>query len=158
MKRIIFTLLIGSMVALASCGSKNVKQLEFRDVSNIRLVDLGVLQSTASIDLIYYNPNSFGVQLSDARGDVYVDNSFLGRFSLGDKVAVGKKSEFVVPALVRLDMIGAIKNQQEIFRKKEVMVRIEGVALVKKAGFTKELPIHYESMQNIERFRSLVTK
>jgi LEA14-like dessication related protein len=157
MKRIIFTLLT-AVVVLASCKSGNVKEPEFRDVSNIRLVDLGILQSTAGIDLIYYNPNNFGVQLSDARGDVYVDNAYLGRFSLGDKVDVGRKSEFTVPALIKLDMIGAVKNQREIFQKKEVLVRIEGVARVKKSGFSRELPIHYESMQNIERFRSLVSK
>ncbi|MEO8403499.1 MAG: LEA type 2 family protein [Chitinophagaceae bacterium] len=157
MKRIIFTLLIGSVI-LSSCGSKNVKEPEFRDVSNIHLIDLGVLQSTAGVDLIYYNPNSFGVQLSDAHGDVYVDNAFLGRFSLGDKVEVGKKSEFIVPALIKLDMIGAIKNQRELLKKKEVLIRIDGFAQLKKAGFSREVPIHYESMQNIERFRSLVSK
>ena len=157
MKRMIFTLLTASVV-LVSCHSGNVKQPEFRDVSNIRMVDLGLLQSTAGVDLIYYNPNNFGVQLSDARGDVYVDNAYLGRFSLEDKVDVGRKSEFTVPALIKVDMIGAIKNQREILQKKEVLIRIEGVARVKKSGFSRELPIHYESMQNIERFRSLVSK
>lgn len=159
MKKIIFTLsafLVG-VVLFSSCKSGDVKEPEFRDIRDVRLIELGVLQSTAGLDLIYYNPNNFGVQLSEARGDVYVDNAYLGRFGLEDKVQVGKKSEFVVPAIVKLDMIGAIKNQREILNKKEVLVRIEGVARVKKAGFSKELPIRYESMQNIEKFRSLVT-
>lgn len=90
MKKIIFTLIIGAIV-LSSCNSGNVKEPEFRDISNVRLVELGILQSTAGIDLIYYNPNSFGVELNEARGDVYVDNAYLGRFGLEDKVQVGKE-------------------------------------------------------------------
>jgi LEA14-like dessication related protein len=157
MKKIIFTLAIG-LVLLSSCGTSNVKEPEFRDIRDVRIIELGVLQSTAGVDLIYYNPNNFGVQLSEARGDVYVDNAYLGRFELDNKVQVGKRSEFTVPALIKLDMIGAIKNQREILKKKEVLVRIDGMAILKKAGFTRDVPIKYESMQNIEKFRSLVSK
>jgi len=57
-----------------------------------------------------------------------------------------------------LDMIGAIKNQQDILKKKEVLVRIDGMARVKKAGISRDLPIRFEAMQNIERFRSLVLR
>jgi LEA14-like dessication related protein len=157
MKTVISTLAI-VLVLFTSCGTSNVKQPEYRDIREIRMIELGLLQSTAGIDLIYYNPNNFGVQLTEARGDVYVDGSFLGRFDLGEKVQVSRKSEFVVPAIIKVDMIGAIKNQREIFKKKEVMIRIDGMARVKKAGFSKDVPIKFESMQNIERFRSLVSK
>ena len=157
MKTVISTLAI-ALVLLTSCGSANVKQPEYRDIRDIRLVELGLLQSTASVDLIYYNPNNFGVQLSDARGDVYLDNAYLGRFSLGEKVQVGRRSEFVVPAIIKLDMIGAIRNQKDIFKKKEALIRIEGSARVKKSGVSVDVPIKFESMQNIERFRSLVRK
>lgn len=156
MKKLIFTLLTG-LVILSSCGSNNVKQPEFREITNIHMIELGLLQSTAGVDLVYYNPNNFGVQLSEARGDVYLDNVYLGRLGLAEKVQVAKRSEFVIPATLKIDMIGAIKNQRDIFKKKEALVRIEAVATVKKAGITRDIPIRYESMQNIERFRSLVS-
>lgn len=157
MKTIISTLALG-VVLLSSCGTANIKEPEYRDIREIKLVEVGLLQSTAGIDLVYYNPNNFSVQLSEARGDVYVDNSYLGRFSLDDKVRVGKRSEFIVPAVIKLDMIGAIKNQREILKKKEVLVRIDGIARVKKAGVSRDLPIKFEAMQNIERFRSLIER
>jgi LEA14-like dessication related protein len=159
MKSIISTLsvLFIGLSFLSSCGSKNVKEPEFRDIGNVRLVELGILQSTAGVDLIYYNPNNFGVQLSEARGDVYVDNAYLGRFGLEEQVQVGRRSEFVVPALIKLDMIGAVKNQRELLKKKEVLVKIDGIARLKKAGFSREVPIKYEAMQNIEKLRSLVS-
>jgi len=156
MKTIIFTLFAG-LVILSSCGSNNVKEPEFRDINNIHMIEAGLLQSTAGVNLVYYNPNNFGVQLSDAKGDVYLDNIYLGRFGLEEKVQVAKRSEFIVPATIKVDMIGAIKNQRDILKKKEVLVRIEGVARVQKAGFARDIPIKYESMQNIERFRTLVS-
>ena len=157
MKTLMSTLLIG-LIVLSSCGTANVKEPEYRDIREIKLIELGLLQSTAGIDLVYYNPNNFGVQLAEARGDVYVDNIYFGRFGLNDKVQVKKRSEFIVPAIIKLDMIGAVKNQRELLKKKEVLVSIEGMALVKKSGLSREVPIKFESMQNIERFRSLISQ
>lgn len=157
MKTLISTLFIG-LIILSSCGSANVKEPEYRDIREVRLIELGVLQSTAGIDLVYYNPNNFGVQLADARGDVYIDNIYFGRLGLNEQVQVKKNSEFIVPAIIKIDMIGAVKNQRELFKKKEALVRIEGMARVMKSGLSREVPIKYERMQNIERFRSLVSR
>lgn len=157
MKTLISTLLI-AVIVLSSCGSANVKEPEYRDIREVRLIELGLLQSTAGIDLIYYNPNNFGVQIAEARGDVYIDNVYLGRFGMGEKVQVRKRAEFIVPAIIKLDMIGAIKNQRDLLKKKEVLVRIEGMARVKKSGLSRDVPIKFESMQNIERFRSLIAQ
>jgi hypothetical protein len=54
-------------------------------------------------------------------------------------------------------MISAIKNQRDLYKKKEALVRVQGTAMVRKSGFSKEIPISYEHMENIERFRALVT-
>jgi len=157
MKIFISTLLAG-LVLLSSCGSGSIKEPEYRDIRDVRLINVGLLQTTAGVDLIYYNPNNFGVQLNEVRGDVYIDNHYLGRFTIDEKVDVGKRREFVVPAIIKLDNIGAIKNQRELWKKKEAMVRIEGSARVKRSGIGINVPIRYEGMQNIERFRTLVRR
>lgn len=148
-----------ALLILSSCGSKNnLQEPEYRDIRNIRVVNVGPLQSTAAVDLVYYNPNDFGVQVASARGDIYIDNNYFGRFELDDKVQVRKRSEFTLPARVKVDMISAVKNQRELYKKKEALVKIEGIATVRKAGFSREIPIKYEQMQNIERFRTLVSR
>jgi TRAP-type C4-dicarboxylate transport system substrate-binding protein len=119
---------------------------------------LTLLQTTAGIDLVYYNPNNFGVQLKDVRGDVYINNSYFGRFDLEEKVEVGKRSEFIVPAIIKLDMIGAVINQRDLWKMKEALVKIEGMASVRKGGISVNVPIKYEGMQNIERLRTLVSR
>ena len=158
MKKSISIFLAGLIILLSSCGTSNVKEPEYREIREVRLIEGGLLQSTAGIDMVYYNPNNFGVQVAEARGDVFIDSVFLGRFGLAETVQVNKNSEFVIPAVLKLDMIGLLKNHRDLLKKKEALIRIEGIARIKKAGFSKEIPIRFENMENIERFRSLIGK
>lgn len=157
MKKIIFTL-GGAVLLLSACNTTSkVQEPEFRDVRDVRLVKVGVLNTTAGVDLIYYNPNNFGVELADARGDVYVDGQYLGKFNLNNKVSIKRKAEFVIPAMVSVDNLGLVKNQRDIYKKKEVTVRVDGFARLKKAGFSKEVPVKYEGVQSVDKFRSIVS-
>jgi LEA14-like dessication related protein len=155
MKRLIL-IMAPAVILFTSCKSGNIKEPEYREIRNIRLVDVGILQTTAGLDLVYYNPNNFGVTLSEARGDVYIDDMYFGRFGIQDKVSVQKNDEFIVPAIVKMDNIGAIKNHRDIWKKKKAIIRIEGFATVRKAGFNKQVPIKYEGTQDIERLRAVV--
>ena len=158
MKYLISTLSI-AVILFSSCKAyKDVQDPEFRDVQNVRLVDVGLLQSKAGADLVYYNPNNFNVTLSSARGNVYIDDKYLGRLELADKVSVKKHKEFVVPAILKLDNISAFMNQNDIYKRSEVKIRIEGVALLTKSGFSKEIPIKYERMESVEKLRSIFSR
>jgi LEA14-like dessication related protein len=157
MKRLILILAPAALL-LGSCKSDSIKDPEYREIQNVRIMDVGLLQTTAGLELVYYNPNNFGVTLSQARGEVYIDNMYFGRFGISDKVSVRKHEEFIIPAVLKMDNISAIKNHREIFQKKQAMIRIEGFATVRKAGFNKEVPIKYEGIQDIERLRALVSR
>ena len=157
MKRLLLILLPAAFF-LVSCKSGNIKEPEYREIQNVHIEDVGLLQTTAGFDMVYYNPNDFSVQLANARGDIYIDNMYFGRFSIKDKVSVRKHQEFIVPALIKMDNISAVKNHREIFQKKQAMIRIEGFATVRKAGFNKEVPIRYEGIQDLERLRAIVAR
>jgi LEA14-like dessication related protein len=143
---------------LVSCKTPDLVEPEYRDIRNARFIEAGLLQSTAGVDLIYYNPNNYSVNLTEARGDVYIDNKYLGRFELAEKVSVKKKSEFILPALIKLDNVSIIKNQSDIYNRKEVLLRIEGMAVLSKSGFSKELPFKYEKMESVDKLRSIVSR
>jgi LEA14-like dessication related protein len=155
----ITTLLLGFVLIFSACQSaKNISEPEFRDITDVHIIDVGLLKTTAGANMIYYNPNDAGIKLSSARGDVYIDNNYFGTFELDEEVQVRKRSEFILPVTLKIDNINAIKNQGDLYKKKEALVRIEGHAFVKKAGFSKEIPIRYEQMQDIERLRAIVTR
>jgi LEA14-like dessication related protein len=159
MKTLISTLILSFIVFFSSCRSaRDVSEPEFRDISDVRLINVGLLQTTAGADMVYYNPNNFGIQLASARGDVYIDNAYFGHFELGEKVQVKKHAEFILPVIFKLDNISAVKNQGDLYKKKEALVRIEGYARVKRSGFSKDIPIKYERVQNIDRLRAIVSR
>ena len=157
MKSLFSTLLI-AVLFLPSCKTPDLVEPEYRDLRNARLIETGLLQSTAGVDLVYYNPNNYSVNVNQARGDVYIDNKYIGHFELAEKVSVKKNSEFTLPALIKLDNVSIIKNQSDIYNRKEVLLRIEGMASMSKAGFSKELPFKYEKTESVDKLRSLVTK
>jgi LEA14-like dessication related protein len=153
------TILVAATLFLGACQStKNLSEPEFRDISDVRVIEVGLLKTTAGANMIYYNPNNTGIQLSSARGDVYIENTYFGSFTLDQEVAVRKRSEFILPVTLKIDNLNAIKDQGNILKKKEALVRIEGFALVRKAGFSKEIPIKYEQMQSVDRLRALVSR
>lgn len=157
MKRLLLMLAPVSLL-LVSCKTGQIREPEYREIRGVRIMDVDLLHTTAGLDLVYYNPNDFGVQINEARGDVYIDGMHLGRFGMDDKVQVGKRKEFVVPAVIKLDNISAIKNHRDIWNKENAVIRIEGIARLKKSGYTKEIPIKYEGMQNIQQLKSIVKK
>ena len=157
MKKILLTL-APAIILFASCKTSNIQEPEYREIRNVSIKDVGLLKTTAGLDLIYYNPNNFGVQLNEADGNVYVDNILLGRFSLDEKIDVKKRKEFVVPATLKLNNLNAFINHQEIWNKKEAKIRIEGRARMKKAGYSTDVPFKYEGTQNIEQLKELVLK
>lgn len=153
------TILVAFTLFLGACRSaKNVSEPEFRDITDVRIIKVDLLKTTAGANMVYYNPNNFGIQLSSARGDVYIENAYFGSFRLDQEVGVRKRSEFILPVIISIDNISALRDQNNILKKKEAMVRIEGHALVKKAGFSREIPIRYEQMQDVDRLRALVTR
>lgn len=156
--KIIISILLLSSLFLVSCKTyKDVQEPEFRDIQNIKMIDIGLLQSKAGAEIIYYNPNNFNVVLSSARGDVYIDNQYIGRFEIEDQVSVKKRAEFIIPSILKLDNISAIK-QRDIYKKKEVLIRIDGTARLTKTGFSKEIPIKYEKLENTDKLRSIISR
>ena len=154
----LFSACIIAVTFLISCKTPDLKEPEYRDIRNARLIEAGLLQSTAGVDLVYYNPNNYSVNVTQARGDVYIDNKYIGRFELAEKVSVQKNAEFVLPALLKMDNVSVIKNQSDIYNHKEVLLRIEGMAVLSKSGFSKELPFKYEKMESVDKLRSLISR
>ena len=151
MKIIISTLAL-VMVLLTSCGTSNIREPEYREISEIKLIEIGLLQSTAGIDLVYYNPNGFGVDLRKVDCDVYVDNSYLGKFQLDTLMHIDRRAEFILPSRILVDMQSVLKNGLNLLFSKEVLINVKGTTRVGKAGFFKTVPFNYEARHKLSLF------
>jgi LEA14-like dessication related protein len=123
------------------------KELEYRDFKNLSTENLGFSSSTIKVDLIYYNPNNFGLQLKRTDLDVYINGNLLGHTAQDYQISIPRRGEFTLPLKIDVDMKNAYKNAFPALFGKEVMVKITGKVKVGKANVFKSFNVNYEGKQ-----------
>lgn len=136
-KWILTSLLVG--VLASSCGK--VEEPEFRRLNNFGIRKLGLQESTVGFNAVYYNPNNFGVTVKEAALDVYLDSTYLGKFTQPQPVEVDNKAEFSIPLETTISFQKAMNMGLENKLGKEVLVRADGSVRIGKAGvfITKDI-------------------
>jgi LEA14-like dessication related protein len=128
------------------------KELVYRDFKNLKVDKLGFGASTLNIDLVYYNPNNFGLQLRNTDLDIYVDSNYLGHSSQDLQINIPRLAEFTLPLKVEVDMKNALKNVLPSLFGKEVLVKVTGKVKLGKANVYKSFSVNYESLQRFSAF------
>ncbi|GAC1536226.1 MAG: hypothetical protein NVS3B15_16800 [Sediminibacterium sp.] len=101
------------------------------------------------MDIVYYNPNGYGVNLKNVDCDVYVDSHYLGKFQLDTLMHIPGKSEFTLPTRVMVDMKGIFKNALNLLFSNEVLINVKGSTRVGKAGIYATIPFNYEARHKL---------
>ncbi|HQW83605.1 MAG TPA: LEA type 2 family protein [Ferruginibacter sp.] len=139
-------LFISFIIFTPSCQAP--KELVYRDFKNLSVDKIGFAASMLKVDLIYYNPNNFGLQLKYTDLDIFVDNNYLGHSSQDYQITIPRLSEFTLPLQIQLDMKNLMKNAiPTLLLGKEVMVKITGTVKLGKANVYKTFPVNYEGLQ-----------
>jgi LEA14-like dessication related protein len=146
-KLFLFSALI---LLLAAC--QQPQGFDYRDVKNIKLENIGFDKTILAMDLVYYNPNGFGVDLKKVDCDVYVDNSYLGKFQLDTLMHIPRKAEFLLPSRILVDMKAVLKNGLNLLFSQEVLINVKGTTRVGKAGFFKTVAFNYEARHKLSLF------
>ena len=150
MKKIgLFALLLG-ILTMYSC--QKPQGFEYRDLKNVRVQQLDYDKTNLSIDLVYFNPNNFGVDLRTVDCDVYIDKNFLGNYKLDTTMHIDKRSEFTLPSNMAVNMQGIFKNALTVLLSNEVLVTVKGTTRVGKAGIFITVPFNYEARHKMKFF------
>ena len=145
------TLFIVIIIALAtSCQAP--KDLVYRDFKNLKVEKVGFSSSTLKVDLIYYNPNNFALQLNHTDLDIFIDGDYLGHSSQEYQITIPRLAEFTLPLEVAIDMKNIIKNAFTTLLGKEVMVKVTGKVKLGKANVYKTFTVNYEGKQKFNVF------
>ncbi len=139
--------LVFFIIALIMTSCREPKELEYRDFKNLSSEKLGFSTSTFKLDLIYYNPNNFGLQLKRTDLDIYIDSNYLGHTAQDYQISIPRRGEFTLPMIIEVDMKNAYKNAIPALMGKEVMVKITGKIKLGKANVFKTFDVNYEGMQ-----------
>jgi LEA14-like dessication related protein len=139
-------------VAISVYGCARPQGFDYRDLKNFKIEKLGFSKSTVSMDLVYFNPNNFGVQLRKVDCDVYIDDQFLGKYLLDTIMTIPKKAEFTLPSRMDVEMKNVLKNTLSVLFSKEVTVKVKGTTRVGKGNFFITVPVSYEGKHAFELF------
>lgn len=146
----IFILFFLFLILFISC--KKLQSLDYRGMKNFKIEKLGFDYSTVSMDLVYFNPNNFGIDLKHVDCDVYLDNRYAGKYLLDTTMHINKKTEFCLPSKMNVDMKGLLKNSFDLLMNKEVLVTLKGTTKVGKAGIYINFPVNYEGRFQVPLF------
>lgn len=138
------------LFSLFACSKP--KGFEYREVRNFRIEAMGFERSTLAMDLVYFNPNNFGVQLRNVDCDIYIDKNYLGKYVLDTLMPIGRKSEFILPSKIALDMRNVFKNGLNALFSSEVLIEAKGTTRVGKSGIFINFPFNYSGKHKLGLF------
>jgi LEA14-like dessication related protein len=140
------------LVVFFATSCQAPKELVYRDFKNLKVDKVGFAATTLKVDLIYYNPNNFGLQLKYTDLDIYVDNNYLGHSSQDYQITIPKLAEFTMPLAIEVDMKNMLKTALPTLLGKEVLVKVTGTVKLGKANVYKSFPVSYEGKQRFTTF------
>ena len=116
----IITIFIG--VYFLECSAP--KELEYRDYKNLNIQKLDFGTSRVTLNLQYYNPNNFGLQLRRTDLDIFINNNFLGHSTSDTLINIPRRDTFLLPIKFDLDMKNMFKNTkwERFFKSSDIVI------------------------------------
>ena len=145
-------LIFNFTLSLIILGCSAPKELEYQNYKNFHLEKLGFNASRVNLDLQYYNPNNFGLQLRRTDLDIFINNNFLGHSSSDTLINIPRRDTFLLPIKFDTDMKNVFKNVWNTIIGTEVTVRITGKITVGKANVFMSIPVNYEGKHKFSFF------
>ena len=138
------------IVLMASC--KKPQSFEYRGMQHLKVDSIGLVSSRISLELVYFNPNNFGVNLRNVNCDVYINHNYLGKYLLDTTMHIAKRSEFIIPSFMQVDMKNVFRNALGTFLSSQVLVELKGSTRVGKSGIFITVPFTYSAMEKFSMF------
>lgn len=138
------------LLFLAACSSP--KELEYQNYKNFHLEKMGFNTSRVTLDLQYYNPNNFGLQLRRTDLDIFINNTFLGHSASDTLINIPRRDTFLLPIKFDMDMKNVFKNAFSTMMGNEVTVKVTGKVKVGKANVYMSMPVNYEGKHKFSLF------
>lgn len=113
---------------------------------------MSLQRSTVLLDMVYYNPNSFGVNLKHVECDVFVDTSYVGKYVLDTVMHIDRKAEFTIPTRMDVDMRSLMKGGMAALFGNQVQITVKGKTRVGKGGIFVNVPFDFTGKYSIPLF------
>jgi len=134
-------LLLTLALFLQSAGCQKVKELEYKGILNTKIEQVGLSNSSIRIDLGYYNPNNFGVDIKETNLSIYLNDRFVAMADQPEKTQIPKLSDFTFPVVAQFDPFKVLGTAFKTLFTQSSTLRIEGTAKLGKGGVYIRVPV-----------------
>ena len=138
------------ILLIFSC--KKPQSFEYRGMKDFKVDSLGFEHSNINMSLVYFNPNNFGVSLKKIDCDIYVEHNYVGHFNLDTLMHITKRSEFAIPAKMKVNMKNLFKNALTAVFASDFLVEAKGTVKAGRGGIFISVPFNYSARQKLSLF------
>ncbi|MEO7800801.1 MAG: LEA type 2 family protein, partial [Ginsengibacter sp.] len=124
----------------------------YSQYKNLEIESLGFEKSTVRLDLEYFNPNNFSLQLRRTELDINVNGSYLGKSISDTLINIPRRDTFTLPIKFDVDMKNLFKNAFNTLAGNEIIVKVSGKLKIGKANVFMNMPVHYEGKHKFSVF------
>lgn len=138
----LYFMLIISTLMLQSASCTKVKELDYKGIKRTELQTLSLKNAALRIELAYYNPNKFGLDVKETNLSIYLNNKFVAIADQPQKTQVPREAEFTFPIVAHFDPLKVIGTAISSIFSKSNKLTIQGTAKVGKGGIYIKLPVN----------------
>ncbi len=138
------------ILVLISCSVP--QGLIYTNYRNLEIKEFGFSNSKIKLDLEYFNPNNFGLQLKRTELDIFINNTFLGHSFSDTLINIPRRDTFRIPIKFDVNMQNVFKNAFNTFTGNEVAIRVTGKLKLGKANVFMTMPVNYEGKHKFSLF------
>jgi LEA14-like dessication related protein len=139
---LLFSSFLAIILFLSSAGCNSIKELEYKGIKNPKLQTLSFNNTAIQMDLVYFNPNNFGLDVKETNLNIYLNDKFVGIADQPSKTQIAKNSTFLFPIVTHFDALKVLGTAFKALFSKTNKVTIQGSAKIGKGGIYIKLPVN----------------
>ncbi|MEZ5046465.1 MAG: LEA type 2 family protein [Chitinophagaceae bacterium] len=136
----LFILILFLMLSAGGCN--DIQEIEYKGIKNSKLEKLDLHNTAIRLNLNYYNPNNFGLDIKETNLSVYLNDKFVGLADQPEKTQIPKQAEFLFPVVAHFDPLKIIGTAITSLFSKTNKVTLQGHAKIGKGGVYIKIPIN----------------
>jgi LEA14-like dessication related protein len=138
-------LAIAAMSLLSATCNNSLQYPTYVKTEGTKLENLSLGGSSAMrTNLVFNNPNGFGISLKEADLKIYLEGNYVGDCEQPNQIDVKAKSNFSFPIVAKFNSMKMMSTALSLMSKKEIAYRIAGTIKAGKNGVFIKVPVSIE--------------
>ena len=139
-----FTFLGKFIFTLIFIACEAPKKPQFLYLEDIRISEITFSSITIEGDAIFYNPNSFSLELVETDIQLSIGKSHIGKVLMAESISIKGEQNFSIPLKIDIptkNIVDSMGNLSSLILKQEVDLHFRGWIKVQVKGFNFKIPI-----------------